>query len=48
VELVEQLRRANARLREALVARDGEVEALRVVSLATVMGPGRCHDLGTT
>jgi len=30
VELVEQLRRANARLREALAARDAEVEALRV------------------
>src|SRR6266516_199096 len=30
VELVEQLRRANARLREVLAARDGELEALRV------------------
>jgi hypothetical protein len=34
--LVEQLRRANARLRELLAARDAEIEALRHVLWRTI------------
>jgi hypothetical protein len=36
VELVEQLRRANARLREVVAAKDAEIEALRAVMDAQI------------